>query len=236
MNRIIEVDGEKAYELKNFDDYFITKSGKLYSIKVVGGQGKTDITKPHLMVYGQDKDGYYRVVLSIKSKVYYKRIHTLVVNQFIGEVIPPMVINHKNGDKHLNDISNLEIISVKDNAVHAHENFLVGSDTVVTVEFEGETYKFPSMTHCNKRFPELSMKYLQDIKYNRFKTGSILFKRDDTTGEIIAIKNSEKINTFKSCVEADRFFKFAKGHVSSSILNCSENSYRYRVNKYKVMI
>ena len=55
--RTIFVNNEIAYELINYKNYFITKSGRLYSTYIKGAQGKVNINKPYEMKYGKNKDG-----------------------------------------------------------------------------------------------------------------------------------------------------------------------------------
>ena len=90
----IEINGETAYKYIYSGNYYITKSGNLYSTYIIGGQGKTDINKIHKVAYGQDRDGYYRVILSDNSNRKYIKIHQIVVNQFLGGCPKDMVVNH----------------------------------------------------------------------------------------------------------------------------------------------
>ena len=46
-------------------------------------------------------------------------VHRLVAELFIGEIPKGMVVNHINGNKHDNRVTNLEIISPKENTQHA---------------------------------------------------------------------------------------------------------------------
>ena len=79
----------------------------------MGGHGKTDIQNPHRLAYGKDKDGYYRVVLSMNGRKRYVKVHTVVAEQFLGDIQDGFVINHKDGIKTNNYIRNLEIVTVK---------------------------------------------------------------------------------------------------------------------------
>ena len=63
-NRTIKINNELAYEVKDHPNYFVTKSGDVYSIKLIGGHGKVDITRPRKIKYKVDKDGYFAVCLS----------------------------------------------------------------------------------------------------------------------------------------------------------------------------
>lgn len=70
-----------------------------------------------------NKDGYE--IVSIKSKHKGKSahasVHSLVARKYIGERPEGYTINHKDGNKRNNHVSNLEIIPHKENVRHAWE-------------------------------------------------------------------------------------------------------------------
>lgn len=84
--------------------YFITASGDVF-----GPRGKL---KPTLM-----RVGYYSVALSLgNGRVKREYVHKLVAQSFLGEIPKNHVINHIDGVKVNNKLSNLEIVSRKQNA------------------------------------------------------------------------------------------------------------------------
>lgn len=137
------INGEMAYEYKRNPYYFITKSGRVYSIYKVGGQGSVDASYPHELRYGFDRDGYKRVVLSLYGHKRYVKVHTLVAEQFIGDVVSPYTVNHIDGNKTNNDVTNLEIVTGADNTRHAHTTGLTTREVQVRVEHDGvvKTYR-----------------------------------------------------------------------------------------------
>lgn len=65
--------------------------------------------------------GYASVVLSNKG---YKRrflVHRLVAELFIPNVENKPCVNHKDGNKTNNDVSNLEWVTYSENAIHSHK-------------------------------------------------------------------------------------------------------------------
>lgn len=68
-----------------------------------------------------NNDGYPVVGLCIDNKATGKSLHRLVAETFIGDIPLGMVVNHKDGDKLNPHLSNLEIISCKDNSIHAYK-------------------------------------------------------------------------------------------------------------------
>ena len=233
--RTIIVDNEIAYECKKYPNMFITKTGVMYSIFVKGGQGKTDINNPRKVKCGQDRDGYYRMVYSRNGKHEYLKIHTVVVEQFIGDVPDGMVINHIDGNKHNNNITNLEITTVIENTRHAHRIGLCLRDTRTDVVYEGETYHFNSMADCCNYFPELSLTYLQELKYKKLRKNRFYFKKQNKNQKRSPIEcyyNHTLFKIFDNMRSADDFFDYNYGATSAKIKSGQNKS--YNLNKYYI--
>lgn len=78
MRRTIIYNNEEALET-DYPGYFVTRSGKVISTKVKGGQGKIDYNNPRYHNEKIDKDGYHEVLLSNGSgQRKYMRVHRLV--------------------------------------------------------------------------------------------------------------------------------------------------------------
>lgn len=83
------------------------------------GKAKT-ILKSHILREGDNK-GYCRVILLDDSgKRYSKSVHRLVAAAFIGDCTN-FEINHKDGNKKNNKVSNLEICDKSYNTKHAYK-------------------------------------------------------------------------------------------------------------------
>lgn len=78
------------------------------------------ILKPHESSWGYQSVGLTRP--SGRSKTC--RVHTLVAETFIGPRTPKRVINHINGDKRDNRVSNLEYVTALENYKHGIKNGL----------------------------------------------------------------------------------------------------------------
>ncbi len=63
--------------------------------------------------------GYWQVHLSDRFAKW-QRIHRLIADAFIKRIPKGYVINHKDGDKLNNNVSNLEICTYSDNLYHAY--------------------------------------------------------------------------------------------------------------------
>lgn len=109
---------EIAYKTK-YDGYYVTKSGKVITTKVKGGQGNIDNTNPREHCYKVDKDGYLEVCLSyIENNQHirkYCRVHRLVYETLIGDIPKGLTIDHIDANTQNNSIENLQILTREDN-------------------------------------------------------------------------------------------------------------------------
>lgn len=71
--------------------------------------GKTKVLKPGI------SRGYFNVTLSKNGKSKQYNIHRLVFSSFNGPIPPDMVVDHVNGDKRDNRLSNLQLLTSGDN-------------------------------------------------------------------------------------------------------------------------
>lgn len=220
-----------AYEYRYNNKYYITQSGILYSIFKKGGQGSVDMEHPHKVAYKKDRDGYYSVVLSDGGVKRYTRVHSIVVENFIGDIPSGCVINHKDGNKTNNNVSNLEITTPQGNTKHAHANGLVLSDIRVDVEFEGQVFHFNSQVECISHFNDLSHHYLWQLRNNYVSYTAVLFERENSHSEIIAKFNGKVIKKFKRLIDADEYFNKSKGTTFAAL---KWNQYRKKLNKYHI--
>lgn len=239
IESFIYVNGEKAYQYKDNPNYYITKTGILYSTYVKGAQGRTNINQPRKVAYGQDNDGYYRVVLSSNGKRKYIKIHQMVAEQFIGHVESPNVVNHINGDKHDNRVENLEIITNVENIHHAWKTGLSKKENnpnripvIVKDNITGHIKKYGSLeeTHHETKLPK---RYISEVKNRIIKFGNCLFKKVQDGQKrldyhIDCYYNGELFKRFESAQEAANFFNKAKNTLSYAY----NANYPNRINRY----
>lgn len=103
--------------IKGFENYTVSSTGVITNIKT----NKT-------LKLQKDTKGYYmftlRSPITKKRKAF--RIHVVVASHFIDEnfLESGLKVNHIDGDKANNDVSNLEIVTQKENIEHAYKHGL----------------------------------------------------------------------------------------------------------------
>ena len=99
---------EDSKHIEGFEDYLIFSAGKVYSLK----------RKKYLKPFN-NTHGYYHVRLCKSGKPIYKYMARLVAQAFIPNPDNKPEVNHKDGIKANNDISNLEWVTHSENMLHA---------------------------------------------------------------------------------------------------------------------
>jgi|SRR5579883_186103 hypothetical protein len=100
-------------DIPGFPDYYASTLGRIKSRP--GGRRKGGILKP----YAHPGTGYMQLNLYRDGVAYPRMIHFLVAITFLGPRPSRMEINHKNGDKHDNELDNLEYVTGIENRRHA---------------------------------------------------------------------------------------------------------------------
>lgn len=89
-------------------NYLVSKDGQVYNTK----------TKV-LLKQTPNQSGYIRYTLRINNKNCSKQAHILVLETWSNQDLIGKVVNHKDGNRTNNDISNLQAVSKSENAKHA---------------------------------------------------------------------------------------------------------------------
>jgi hypothetical protein len=98
-----------------------------------------------------ERKGYLCVHLYLNAKPYVGKIHRLVAEAFIGDRPDNMQINHMDGNKTNNCVSNLEYVSCKENIRHAfrvmeHRNSIVVRGERMSVPEAVDKFGVPGLT------------------------------------------------------------------------------------------
>lgn len=96
-------DSEEWRSVPSAPEYMVSNFGR-----ILGPRGR--ILRAHVI-----KGGYHRVRLSGRNRL----VHVVVAEAFIGPKPLGSEVNHRNGDKADNALSNLEYVSPKQNVRHS---------------------------------------------------------------------------------------------------------------------
>ncbi|MGG0793148.1 NUMOD4 domain-containing protein [Brevibacillus laterosporus] len=100
--------------------YEVSNTGRVRSVdRYTRTKGKPILKRGVEKTKKEDKDGYYRVWLSRESKKKSFFVHRLVAIAFLSNPESYPVVNHKDGDKKNNHVTNLEWCSHAHNVKHA---------------------------------------------------------------------------------------------------------------------
>ena len=231
-------NGETLYECIKYPNYFISKSGDLFSIYVKGARGIVDESAPRKLKYGLDKDGYYRVVLSVGGKHTYTKVHTLMAEQFLGGVLKGMCVNHIDGVKTNNSISNLEVVSFKRNTQHAWETGLNKVEQIpwsvkVDVLFNGKITRCSSISECCRIFSDITYSYLKHLYTGYVCTHDLFFSHvgGKYDYKVEVYRNSKLFKVFLSNEDAASYFGVKKNTISGL---CYRNTAGKVFNQYYI--
>lgn len=106
----------KTLKIKDFPDYYITDTGDVYSRNPVHNpNGRIKKMNPWVNKYG------YKMVDLIKDgKKIHKQVHRLVAQEFIPNPENKPQVNHIDGNKQNNTVSNLEWATASENIAHTY--------------------------------------------------------------------------------------------------------------------
>lgn len=105
----------KIKQIPGFGDkYSCDENGQVYSSWGKGRKLK------QILIW----TGYLRVILNNKDRYKYFYVHRLVYETFFGTIPKGKQVNHINGIKSDNRLKNLELVTPKENTLHALKNNL----------------------------------------------------------------------------------------------------------------
>lgn len=97
---------------------FHTSKTKVYSVSSFGRVKSTDLSGDFIVIKTPINDGYYQFAAwSFKAK----KVHKIVAKAFLGKAPKNKEVNHKDGNKLNNAVSNLEYITHGKNVKHAFD-------------------------------------------------------------------------------------------------------------------
>ena len=107
--------GKPKILYKKWNDFYeVGSDGTVWSLNYKNGKKRVQLV-PRL-----NKDGYLEIKISFcnDNKRKYKRVHRLIAETFIENPLNKPEVNHKNGIRTDNNLSNLEWVTKKENTIH----------------------------------------------------------------------------------------------------------------------
>lgn len=141
-------------KIRGFPDYAASNLGRVKRIRNTRGAKSGSVLKG-----SPNGGGYLSVGLRRNGQSFSRRIHCLVAEAFIGPRPEGLYINHKDGDKQNNDVSNLEYVTPGENVIHALDLGLRKKGKVLREPLPCEWCdKEIRLRHHNQRFCDLKCK------------------------------------------------------------------------------
>lgn len=95
------------------------------------------------------KSVYEQALLSINGVHSCRTVHSLVALTFIGPRPAKYQINHKDGNKHNNELSNLEYVTMSENMLHSYKYLGRRNGTSNKGRYLGNAYRSVSIKQFN---------------------------------------------------------------------------------------
>lgn len=116
---MVVVEGKiKGKAVKGYEGrYEVTENGEVISL-IKGARNKSGYK---ILKHWLEKDGYHTITLWKNRKPKQFRVHRLVAEAFIPNPSRLAQVNHIDGNKDNNAVSNLEWVSLEENIRHAYE-------------------------------------------------------------------------------------------------------------------
>lgn len=116
---------EKWIDIKGYENsYQISSKGRVKTKKrrkAIRSSGDR-FTKERIHNEYLNNDGYPMAKLSANGKIKRYLIHRIVASHFISDIKDGLVVNHIDGNRRNNNVSNLEVVSHFDNIRHGRTN------------------------------------------------------------------------------------------------------------------
>lgn len=150
-----------------------------YEVSIIG-RVRSLVAKdaPLIMKQNIRKDGYLQVQLKVNQKPNNQLVHRIVDKAFNGEMVEGLEVNHIDGDKTNNRLSNIERVTRKENVRHAWDTGLCNART-------------GDKNHATK----ISDETVRAIRAEKIERGEKRIKR----GTLIAIMNKYGVSRSQLC-------------------------------------
>lgn len=114
-------------EIKGYEGYYsVSNKGRVKSLErvVPHDEGRGERVIKERIITNWVSNGYHNVSFSVDGKVTKHKVHRLVAAAFIPNHEDKFTVNHIDGDKTNNEVSNLEWATLSENNKHAYDTGL----------------------------------------------------------------------------------------------------------------
>ena len=142
----------KAFQIKNFPDYYVTDRGDVYSVDY-NHTGRIKKMKTGIV-----SSGYVGVSLCHDKTIVSRLVHRLVAEAFIPNINNKQQVNHKNGIKTDNRVENLEWSTSQENMRHAYRVLNIAKPKFQGLFIQNEYYYLVPLLNLTALFYQLGDK------------------------------------------------------------------------------
>jgi hypothetical protein len=168
---------EEWKDIEGFEQFYcVSNIGRVKSLNRVTQDGRH--LKGALMTCSKGKTGYRFVKLRKSGKVQVY-VHRLVAQAFIGVIPEGYNVNHKDGNKANNCVTNLEIVTCSENTIHAYRTGLFKNWLKPVIGYKKKTGEmvgvFNSITEAAKITGVDKSDIVRVCKNKRYSAGGVIW-------------------------------------------------------------
>ena len=248
----IEDENWKLFVQTSIKDYYVSDKGRFASVYPVNFKRNKKHYSIKIIAPYQNSKGYNIVRTTENGNTKYYQLNRAILTTFSPiEGMDDLQVNHKDGNKSNNNLSNLEWCTCKENIEHALTNGLFGNiRKVYQYDLDGNFIKeFESITQAEKETSILGVNITACCKGRVRQSGGYqwrYYKQDNidkvrakkiaddlkTRGckSVIAFQNGIEVRRFNSVLEASKFINkpHANVNISACALGKRKSAYGYQ--------
>ena len=207
--------------------YFISNKGRFVSIIGINpNRSKGRCWKVKLIAPYSNSKGYMIVRTRENNKTYYHQLHRVVMSTFCPLLDDSNYqVNHIDGDKSNNNLSNLEWCTCKENIQHAIQHKLIDNTKRVSMySLEGDFIKeFDSITDAEKETGVLVVNISSCCNNKIRQAGGYQWRYEkfSNIGKVIPKKIAEDLHT-RGCKQVDMYNGLVKVQRFASVSDAAK--------------
>ena len=143
----MKLNNEIWKDISNYEGlYQVSNLGNIRSLnRYTNGRNSKRLIKGKILKVFKDKDGYMNVNLYKNAEIKQFKVSRLVAQAFIPNIDNKPQVNHIDGNRYNNQVSNLEWCTSRENNLHAFRNNLMKTQIKVKIiDKETGTIIYPS--------------------------------------------------------------------------------------------